>query len=145
VNKSDELRKKGAKMRILTYEEYLYICRTVVESCTGCNTEGAIHDGGKELHIGFGIPQFIVIVNINYDEQITYWKPEIEFGADIRYGDKNAWIALELLDRMKGTILELAEILSDCRVDYWAAYEAGNFKQYEWKLLSGKKSIVEQR
>lgn len=131
-------------MRILSYKEYVEACRTIVESCTGRNTEGTVYDDGINLVIEFGVDDLCISLWLQYDELIGYWEASIDLFAEIEYkGDNNSWSALELVHSMKGTILELEDILSDCWVDYKAAYEAGNFKQYEWKLLSYRENIKE--
>ena len=122
-------------MRILSYKEFVDICRTVVESCTGCDTEGWIYDKGLNLVIEFGIEDISIRVRLQYDEQTGYWDPNIKLLAELEYKyDEISWAALEIIDSISHTILELADVLSNCWVDYKPAYEGDDFMQYKWKL-----------
>lgn len=125
-------------MRILSYKEFVETCRTVVESCTGHDTEGWIYDKGLNLVIEFGFDRISIRVWLQYDNKNGYWDPNIKVLVGLEYlkygGGDNSREALDIIDRIRHTIFELANILSDCWVDYKPAYEAGNFKQYEWKL-----------
>jgi hypothetical protein len=122
-------------MRILTYKEFIEACRVVVESCTGHNTEGWTYDEGRKLVIEFGIEGLSIKIGLYYDEHTHYWKAYLNLFVDINYyGDENSYKALEIIDCMKGTILELYDILSDCLIDYRPAYGAGDFVEHKWKL-----------
>ena len=122
-------------MKVISYKEFVVICKTVVESCTGYDTEGAIYDRGHQLMIEFGVDDICITVFLKYDEPSGYWDTDVRFIAEFDYGyDDNAQAALKITDRIKHTLAELSDILSGYLIDYGPAYKEGKFWQYEWKL-----------
>ena len=122
-------------MRILSYEEFVETCRAIIENGTDCDTEGWTYDYGRYLVIEFGIEKLSIKVGLYYDEITGYRKAYLNLFVDLDYRDDvNSLIALDVINCLKPTMLELHKTLSDCRIDYIPEYEGDDFMQYKWKL-----------
>lgn len=125
------------EFKTLSYKEYIYTCRRVIERCTAFETKGELWDHGISLAIDFGVEDIWIKIMLVYDPSTHYWKPSLKLFVELDYkDDENTWKGLGVINRLRQTMLELADAFSDFRIDYMAALEAGDFKQYEWDLRS---------
>lgn len=128
-------------MKILTYEQFIETCRSIIET-TGLNTEGKISYEGLQLQIKCGVedPEDIIIsIWLDVDSETGYREPYIEFNASVEYKDSDmSRFSLRIIKTIANAVEELGDELLDCRVDYETAHKIGNFKDYEWKPVKGK-------